>query len=276
MKILILGAKGMLGSALAEEFKSGNEVLAWGREELDVADPEAMAGAITSDIDVIVNAAAMTDIDDVEGKLDEAMKVNARPAAALADICNVLGMTYVHFSSEHVFPGRDNHGYDERGKTEPLSVYGNSKAQAEKFAADNDRTYVIRTSRLFGDPGASAHAQPGLVQQIKEQAATQGSLNAVHDEVAAPTYVKDLAKAVRALIDGKKPYGVYHIVNAGYATWYQFAAKVVELAKLNATVTAVARREMPLIAPRPRYGMLINTKLPSLRSWEEALSEYLK
>jgi len=93
MKILILGAKGMLGSALAEEFKSGNEVLAWGREELDVADPEAMAGAITSDIDVIVNAAAMTDIDDVEGKLDEAMKVNARPAAALADICNVLGMT---------------------------------------------------------------------------------------------------------------------------------------------------------------------------------------
>jgi len=275
MKILILGAKGMLGSALAEEFKNGNEVLAWGREELDVADPEAMAGAITSDIDLIVNAAAITDIDAAEGKLDEAMKVNSRPAAALADICNVLGMTYVHFSSEHVFPGKDNRGYDERGKTEPMQVYGNSKAQAEKFAADNDRTYIIRTSRLFGDPGTSLHAQPGLVQQIKEQAASQGSLNAVHDEVAAPTYVKDLAKAVRELVDGKKPYGVYHIVNAGYATWYQFAAKVVELAKLNATVAAVARREMPVAAPRPRYGMLVNTKLPQLRSWEEALADYL-
>jgi dTDP-4-dehydrorhamnose reductase len=98
MKILILGAKGMLGSALAEEFKSGNEVLAWGREELDVADPEAMAGAITSDIDMIVNAAGLTDVDAAEGVPDEAMKINSRPAAVLADICNILGMTYVNFS----------------------------------------------------------------------------------------------------------------------------------------------------------------------------------
>lgn len=275
MKILILGAKGMLGSALAEEFKDGNEVLAWTRENLDVSDPEAMAGAITSDIDMIVNAAAMTDIDAVESNIDEVMKVNARPSAVLADICNILGMTYIHFSSEDVFPGKDNRGYDERGKTEPLSVYGSSKAQAEKFAADNDCTYTIRTSRLFGEPGTSANAKPSFVEQIKEQAATQGSLNAVHDEVAAPTYVKDLAKQVRALVDEKKPYGTYHIVNSGYATWYQLASKIVELSKLNATVTAVARRDMPVAAPRPRYGMLVNTKLPPLRSWEDALAEYL-
>jgi dTDP-4-dehydrorhamnose reductase len=276
MKILILGAKGMLGSALAEEFKNGNEVLAWTREELDVADPEAMAGAITSDIDMIVNAAAMTDIDAVEGTIDEAMKVNARPSAVLADICNILGMTYIHFSSEDVFSGKDNRGYDERGKTEPLSVYGSSKAQAEKFAADNDHTYTVRTSRLFGDPGTTVNAKPSFVEQIKEQAASQGSLNAVHDEVAAPTYVKDLAKQVRALVDEKKPYGTYHIVNSGYATWYQLASKIVELAKLNATVTAIARRDQPVAAPRPRYGMLVNTKLPPLRSWEEALTEYLR
>jgi len=266
----------MLGSALVEEFKNGNDVLAWGREELDVAEPSAMAGAITSDIDMIVNAAALTDVDAVEDKLDEAMKVNARPAAVLSDICNLLGMTYVHFSSEHVFPGKDNRGYIEKSKTEPLQVYGTTKAQSEKFALENDRTYLIRTSRLFGEPGTSASARTGLVQQIKEQAAAQGALNSVHDEVAAPTYVKDLAKAVRELVDGKKPYGVYHIVNSGYATWYQFAAKVVELAKLNATVAAVARRDLPVAAVRPRYGMLVNTKLPPLRSWEEALTEYLQ
>jgi dTDP-4-dehydrorhamnose reductase len=275
MKILILGAKGMLGSALAEEFKNGNEVLAWGREELDVADPEAMASAITSDIDVIVNAAAMTDIDDVEGKLDEAMKVNARPAAALADICNVLGMTYVHFSSEHVFPGRDNRGYDERGKTEPVQVYGSSKAQAEKFAVDNDRTYIVRTSRLFGAPGTSTNAKASFIEKIKNAASSQGSINSVHDEVASPTYVKDLAKAVRELVDAKKPYGIYHITNSGMATWYQFVSKIVELSKINATVTPVSRREMPSVAPRPRYGMLVNTKLPPLRSWEDALADYL-
>ena len=276
MKILILGAKGMLGSALAEEFKNGNEVLAWTREELDISDPEAMAGAITSDIDMIVNAAALTDIDAIEDKLDEAMKVNARPSAVLADICNILGMTYVHFSSEHVFPGRDNRGYDERGKTEPLSVYGSAKAQSEKFALENDRTYLIRTSRLFGDPGTSANAKESFVQDIKNAASSQGSINSVHDEVASPTYVKDLARSVRELVEAKKPYGVYHIVNSGYATWYQFASKVVELSKLNATVAPVARREMPVAAVRPRYGMLVNTKLPQLRSWEDALTEYLQ
>jgi dTDP-4-dehydrorhamnose reductase len=276
MKILILGAKGMLGSALAEEFKNGNEVLAWGRDDLDIAEPEAIAGKITSDFDLIINAAAMTDIEAAEGKMDEVMKVNARPAAVLSDICNILGVTYIHFSSEHVFSGKDNRGYAERAKTEPLSVYGNAKAQSEKFALENDRTYLIRTSRLFGDPGTSRNAQPGLVQQIKEQMSSQGSINAVHDEVVAPTYVKDLAKQVRTLVDGKNPYGIYHLVNSGYATWYQFAAKVAELAKINGAVNAVARREMPVAAVRPRYGMLINTKLPPLRSWEEALTEYLK
>jgi len=276
MKILILGAKGMLGSAMVEEFKNGNEVLAWTREDLDISDPEAMAGAITSDIDMIVNAAALTDIDAIEDKLDEAMKVNARPSAVLADICNILGMTYIHFSSEHVFPGRDNRGYDERGKTEPLSVYGSAKAQSEKFALENDRTYLIRTSRLFGDPGTSTNAKESFVQNIKNTASSQGSINSVHDEVASPTYVKDLARSVRELVEAKKPYGVYHIVNSGYATWYQFALKVVELSKLNATVNAVARREMPVAAVRPRYGMLVNTKLPQLRSWEEALTEYLQ
>jgi dTDP-4-dehydrorhamnose reductase len=275
MKILILGAKGMLGSALTEEFKAGNEVLAWGREELDVSDPSAVASAITSDLDMIINAAAMTDIDAAEGKIDEAMKVNAVPAAALADICNLLGMTYVHFSSEHVFPGKNNKGYGERDKTEPLSVYGQSKAQSEKFAFDNDRTYLIRTSRLFGDQGTSANAKESFIQKIKNTASSQGAINSVHDEVASPTYVKDLARTVRELVDAKKPYGTYHITNSGIATWYQYVAKIVELAKINATVTPVARREMPTAAPRPRYGMLVNTKLPPLRSWEEALAEYL-
>jgi dTDP-4-dehydrorhamnose reductase len=234
-----------------------------------------VASAITSDIDMIVNAAGMTDTDAAESKIDEVMKVNARPSAALADICNLLGMTYVVFSSEHVFPGTNNKGYAERDKTEAFSVLGQSKVQAEKFAADNDRTYLIRTSRLFGDAGTSTNAKESFVQKIKNAASAQGAINSVHDEVASPTYVKDLARAVRELIEAKKPYGIYHITNAGFATWYQLVSKIVELAKINATVTAVPRREMPTAAPRPRYGMLVNTKLPPLRSWEEALAEYI-
>ncbi len=276
MKILILGAKGMLGSALVDEFKEGNEVLAWSRADLDVSDPQAVAASITSDIDVIVNAAAMNDIDAAEEKVDEAMRANSQPSAQLADICNMLGMTYVNFSSEHVFPGKDSRGYREKDKTEPLSVFGKSKAQAEKFSLENDRTYLIRTSRLFGDRGTSANAKASFADKIIELARGQGSVSAVHDEVASPTYVKDLAKTVRAIIEEKRPFGIYHVTNSGFATWYQLAAKIVELSKMNAAVAPIARREMPCAAARPRYGMLVNTKLPPLRGWEEALAEYLK
>jgi dTDP-4-dehydrorhamnose reductase len=275
MKILILGAKGMLGSALVEEFKAGNEVLAWGREELDVAEPESIATNITSDLDVIINAAGSCDPDSAEVNQDEAMKLNAYPAAALSDICNLLGMTYVHFSSEHVFSGRDSRGYREKDKTEPLSIFGQAKVQSEKFARDNDRTYLIRTSRLFGDAGTSPNAKPNFIRKIMNLGASQGNIRAVHDEVASPTYVHDLAKTVRGLVDAKHPYGTYHIVNSGTATWFQLISKIIELSKTNATVEAIARKEMPAVAVRPRYGMLVNSKLPQLRSWEEALKEYL-
>jgi dTDP-4-dehydrorhamnose reductase len=275
MKILIVGAKGMLGSALADEFKEGNEVVAWSREDLDISDQSAIAATVTSDFDMIVNAAAMNDIDGAEEKIDETMKANAYPSAAFSEICSLLGMIYVAFSSEHVFSGKDSRGYRENNKTEPLSVFGQSKAQAEKFSLENDRTYLIRTSRLFGDPGTSANAKKSFIEKIRDAARTQGAVNSVHDEVVSPTYVKDLAKAVREIVDKKMPFGVYHVTNSGFATWYQLAAKIVELSKINATVNPVSRRELPSIAPRPRYGMLINNKLPPIRSWEEALGEYL-
>jgi len=267
----------MLGQALTEEFqKHGDEVLAWGHEELDISDPAKVAASITSNIDVLMNAAADNDIDGAEERADETMKVNAYPVGTLADICNMLGMVFVQFSSEHVSSGKNPQGIRENEKPEPLSVFGRSKALAEKFALeDNDQTYLIRTSRLFGRQGDSPHAKPSFVEKIRALARERGSFDSVHDEVAAPTYAPDLARATRELIAGKQPFGVYHLTNSGAATWYQWAAKIVELSKLPATVSQVARREMPSAAPRPRYGMLVNTKTPPLRSWEEALAEFI-
>lgn len=276
MKVLILGAKGMLGSALANEFTGKHEVVALDHDQVDISSPESLASSITSDIDVIINAAAWNDIDAAEGDLDRAMKTNAQPLAVLADVANIMNMTLVHFSSEHVFSGKESRGYKENDRTEPLSVFGQAKVQSEKFALDNDRTYLVRTSRLFGDPGTSPDAKKSFIEKIRNLAAAQGSLDSVHDEVASPTYVKDLAGAVRELVETKKPYGIYHVTNGGIATWYQWANKIVELSGLKAAVNPVARREMPSAAPRPRYGMLLNTKLPQLRNWDEALQEYLK
>jgi dTDP-4-dehydrorhamnose reductase len=278
MRILILGAKGMLGQALTDEFKqAGHEVLAWAREDLDVSDAALVASRITSNIDVLIDAAGYNDIDKAEEEQDAAMKVNAYPVGTLADICNMLGMVFVTFSSEHVFSGKDNKGYTEKSSVDPLSSFGRSKRLAEKFAIeDNDQTYLIRTSRLFGTQGSSANAKQSFIEKIKTQARERGSLQSVHDEVASPTYVVDLAKRVRELVEQKEPFGIYHLTNAGYATWFQLASKIVELSKITAPVTAVSRKEMPSVAPRPRYGMLVNTKTPAMRSWEEALAEFLK
>jgi dTDP-4-dehydrorhamnose reductase len=277
MKVAILGAKGMLGSALVNEFTGKHEVMALSRDEFDISSAESIAKVLTSDIDVIVNAAGWTDIDAAEADPDRAMINNAKPIAALADIADIMGMTLVHFSSEHVFSGRGSNGNSESEKTEPLSVFGRAKEQAEQFALeDNGKTYLIRTSRLFGAPGTSENAKQSFVDEILQKAQGEGKVSAVHDEVASPTFAPDLARAVREIIETKKPYGIYHIVNVGTATWYQLAAKVVELAGLKAEVNAIARRDEPLAAPRPRYGMLLNTKLPQLRKWEEALQEYVK
>jgi dTDP-4-dehydrorhamnose reductase len=277
MKVAILGAKGMLGSALVNEFTGKHEVTALSRDEFDISSAESIAKVLTSDIDVIINAAGWTDIDAAEADPDRAMANNAKPLASLADIADIMGMTLVHFSSEHVFSGRGSGGNNETEKTEPLSVFGRAKEQAEQFALeDNGKTYLIRTSRLFGAPGTSENAKQCFVDEVIRKAQSEGKVSAVHDEVASPTYASDVARSVRELIENKKPYGIYHIVNAGTATWYQLAAKAVELSGLKAEVNAIARRDEPLAAARPRYGMLLNTKLPPLRKWEEALSEYLK
>ncbi len=277
MKVVILGAKGMLGSALVNEFTGKHEVVALSRDEFDISSSESIAKTLTSDIDVIINAAGWNDIDAAEAEPDRAMINNAMPLASLADIADIMGMTLVHFSSEHVFSGRGSAGNKESEKTEPLSVFGEAKERSEKFALeDNTKTYLIRTSRLFGFPGTSENAKESFIDEVVRKAQGDGRVSAVHDEVASPTYAPDVAKAVREIVENKKPYGIYHIVNSGVATWYQLAAKAIELAGLKAEVTAIARRDEPLAAPRPRYGMLLNTKLPQLRNWEEALDEYIK
>ena len=277
MKVVILGAKGMLGTALVNEFTGKHEVVAMGRDELDIASSEDIAKTITSDVDVIINAAAWNDMDAAEADLDRAMINNASPLASLADIADMMGMILVQFSSEHVFSGKGSGGNKENERTEPLSIFGRAKERAEKFSLeDNDKTYLIRTSRLFGPVGTSENAGSSFVDGVIRKAQAEGKVSAVHDEVASPSYAPDVAKAVREIIENKKPYGVYHVVNNGVATWYQLAKKAVELSGQNAEVTAIARRDEPLAAPRPRYGMLVNTKLPPLRNWEDALAEYVK
>jgi len=274
MKILILGAKGMLGQALAEVYKDKNPIL-WDKADLDITD-EAKVRNKLSDLKptLIINAAAYTDVDGAEANQDLAMSVNGQAVGYLAKTAKNLSAILVHFSTDYVFDGENKAGYKEDDKPNPLSVYGKSKLLGEQLLQQNcEMYYLIRSSWMFGENSRN------FIQEILTKAEQEGSLKVVNDQFGKPTYASDLAKKTRQIVDQMKPCGIYHISNEtpeGGITWFDLAKKAVELKGLKAEVLPCSTAEMPRPAKRPKYAALVNTKLESMRSWEDALRDYLK
>ncbi len=272
MKILILGHKGMLGHELVEVFKDKHELVLWDREKVDISDKEDIEKKI-SDLkpDVVINAAAYTAVDDAESNEELAYKVNGGAVGFVANACKNINALFVHFSTDYVFDGKNKLGYNEDypvGKF--LNVYGESKALGEKMILDIEpRYYLVRTSWLFGKYGKN------FIETMLRLAGEGKEIRIVNDQFGSPTYAKDLAKKVRELIESQKPYGIYHITNSNTCSWYEFALKIFNSAGLNPKIKPVKSVEFPTPAKRPNYSMLINTKLSPLRSWEEALVDYL-
>jgi dTDP-4-dehydrorhamnose reductase len=279
MKILILGAEGMLGQELVAAFKGLGEVTAWDKGQIDLLRSDEASGKITAFMpDVLINAAAYNNVDKAETEDAELAKnLNGHTVGALADICQILAITLVHYSTDYVFDGTKREGYLEHDEPNPISVYGESKYLGERLLRmSGAEAYLIRTSRLFGPPGKSVLAKKSFVDSIIETARGGGEIKLVDGEFAAPTYAPDLARATRALFDEKRPFGTYHITNSGGCTWYEFGKKALELARINVPVTAIKPEELLRKAKRPDYSLLKNSKLPGLRRWEEALTEYLQ
>lgn len=278
MKILILGAKGMLGQELIKAFSDMGEITAWDREDVDITRADETSGKITAFMpDILINAAAYNNMDKAESEDAEIAKtINGNVVGALADICQILAITMVHYSTDYVFDGTKGSPYIEADEPNPESVYATSKYLGERLLKmSGTEYYLLRTSRLFGNAGSSEMAKRSFVDTMLEKAKTQQEFQLVSDEVASPTYVKDLALQTRKMFDEKKPFGLYHVTNSGECSWYEFGKKVFELAGLHPTVTAVPGDTFPRPAKRPAYSVLKSTKLPPLRSWEDALKDYL-
>ncbi|MEK7072950.1 MAG: dTDP-4-dehydrorhamnose reductase [Patescibacteria group bacterium] len=277
MKILIIGSKGMLGQELAKVF-ADQQLTLWDREEIDITKPEEYGLKITEvGPDLIINAAAMNDVDGIEKDDSVAKLVNGSAVGSIADICSILGIFVVHYSSDYVFDGTKQGGYVEYDKPEPISKYGESKLLGERLLKQAaTEYYLIRTSRLFGNQGAADGTKASFVDKIIAKAKEGGPLELVDEEVSSPTYVVDLAKRTREMLTTRKPFGIYHVTNSGACTWYQFGKKALELAGFgNVPVTPVPASTFERPAKRPAFSVLKNTKLPPMRPWEEALAEYL-
>jgi dTDP-4-dehydrorhamnose reductase len=194
----------------------------------------------------------------------------------LAKSLSAAGGILVHYSTDYVFKGDKKRGYREDDRPDPQSAYALSKYLGEQAVQENaDNFYLIRLSRLFGRPAASQGAKKSFVQIMLELAQTKPEVNAVDEELDCPTYAPDLARRTREIIDQRKPLGIYHVTNSGGCTWYDFAREIFTSKNISVKLNPVPASFFPRPAVRPKYSILLNTKLPSMRSWQEALKEFI-
>lgn len=279
MKVLITGARGQLGRELEDTFCSmGNcEVVSFGRLELDITQPARVQELISGNApDVVIHAAANTKVDGCELEPDNAYRVNALGSRNVAVAAAKIGAKLVYISTDYVFDGAARRPYTEFDDVNPISVYGKSKLAGERYVAGLSNEYfIVRTSWLYGEHGHN------FVKNMLRLAKDKVELTVVDDQVGSPTYTKDLARFIADLVRTEL-YGIYHATNTGSCSWYQFARKIFEIAGLeHVNVKPVTTAEINRPAPRPAYSVLEHfcirlEGLPDLRSWEEALEEYLR
>ena len=277
-KILILGAGGMLGHDLVQTF-SDQDLTAWDIEELDITnEPQVMEKISELKPDVVINATGFTNVDGAEQNESTAMKINGEGPAFLAKACQKNHCVLVHYSTEYIFDGSKKDGYNEGDHPKPLNVYGHSKLAGEALLQSyHNRYYILRSSWLYGH--APQRGKPrglNFVDTMLKLAAEGREINVVNDQFGKPTFTKDLAEKTKSILEQQAPFGVYHVVNEGVCSWHDFAKKIFELKGLNVKLNPIKSEDYPLPTPRPKYSVLNNTKLLPLRSWEEALREYLE
>jgi dTDP-4-dehydrorhamnose reductase len=227
---------------------------------------------------VIFNAAAFTDVDGAEDRPLEALKDNAIGVRALARAALAHGATLFHFSTDFVFDGTASMPYAETDAPNPQSVYAASKLLGEWFAQDAPRAYVLRVESLFGQPpsGQAKGSVAGILATLK----AGGSPKVFEDRTISPSYLADVARATRYLMESDAPAGLYHCVNSGQCTWLEVALEIARLLGIEPRVTPVRMADVQLRAMRPKYCALSNEKLRAagmaMPTWQDALRRYLQ
>lgn len=281
-KVIIFGAKGMLGNELVKVFSSENkyEVFALDKEELDITKEEDISDFIEKEQpEIIINAAAFNDVDGAEDEegFERAKKLNGEVPGALAVAAKNCNATFVQYVTDYLFDGEKGE-YTEEDEPSPISNYGISKALGEKNVQNvGGKHYLIRISKLFGKPGTSPDAKKSFFATMLFLSQDRDELKVVDDERSCFTYVPDLASATKDLIEEGYDYGIYHLVNEGAVTWFEGAIKLFELVgNKEIEIIPVGQDEFPRPAKRASSTVLLNTKFPPLRHYEEALKQWLK
>jgi dTDP-4-dehydrorhamnose reductase len=273
MKVMILGATGLLGQALMREW-TGDEVEGFGVEDVDIRNARKVREvATTSQPEWVVLTAAYTDVDGCESNRELAFSVNRDGAVNVAQEAKRVGAKLMFLSSDYVFDGKKTSPYEVDDPRNPQSVYGRTKAEAEvRLLEIVSGCCVLRTSWLFG-PGGKC-----FPDTILKAAATRPALDVVDDQSGCPTYSVDLARAIIQLCH-KAATGIVHVTNAGDCSWFQFASEIVQRAGLSTQVRPTSTQQMARPAPRPAYSVLSAKSRQGygleMPDWHDALGRYL-
>lgn len=312
MKILIIGAKGMLGQELVKLYQQDDsdeyEIIAWDKDDIDVRDFDNLKNKINEVWpNVIYNAVAYNAVDSCEDddeEYDKAKILNTELPGELAKIAKSLEATLVHYSSDYVFDGErpkykngkrtlhccgsgcDRCQYQRQEETvfywqymegdqpNPLNRYGWTKYKGEQAVEEiGGKYYIIRLSKLFGLPGGGKRA---FFDVMLEKGKTEKEVKVIDGELSKFTYVPDLAQESKNIVEENEPIGIYHIVNESAVTWYESVKTLYKLAELETKVTPIDGVEFNRPAKRADSTVLKNMKRKPLRSYEEALREFLK
>ena len=288
MKIVITGSKGQLGNALQELLKKDNsaigkipaaykgcEIFPVDVDTLDISDSDAVNDFIRKiKPRLIINCAAMTNVDGCETNLELADKVNAIGPKNLAIAAANTGAKLVQISTDYVFKGDATTPYIETDECDPVTAYGSSKLKGEINVLENcKQSYILRTSWLYGLIGSN------FVKTIRRVAKEKGVLKVVDDQRGNPTNADDLAYHILAVADTEN-YGIYHCTGTGECSWYDFACKILEYSNIPCDISPCSTEESGRKAKRPAYSSLRNLRLEQtigdrMRDWQAALKEYI-
>ncbi len=283
MKIVILGTGGRLGAALVCEYGDEYDVTGFNHAQLDLSNLDDVREKLRAlSFDVLINAAAFTNVDLCETERDRAFMINGEAPGVLAEICREKGAKLIHFSTDYVFDGEKRAPYTEEDEAKPISVYGASKLAGEKnvLAADGGHL-VVRVSWVFGPD------RPSFVDSMVKHAQEHEKVDAIADKFSAPTYTLDIAEMLPRFFNRESAGGVLHFANAGECSWQQYAQWAVDCCeqgglplKTKKIVGSKLKDMSNWVARRPVYSVLSTEKYAQLggtspRTWRDAVADYI-
>jgi len=284
MKTILLGPDGQLGvDVQAANMRSGEplSLIPLGRSLVDLSDIAAASSFLLGqDFQCLINCSSYHKTDEVEQNAQLAFTINAHLVQKVAEVCLKKNARFIHISTDYVFGGQSTRRpLLEADCKAPVNVYGASKSMGEDLALlTGANVWILRVASLFGMAGASGKGG-NFVETMIRVGKEKGTLRVVSDQMMSPTATKDVADIIVSMIKRNVAPGIWHAVNSGAATWYEFAKRIIDRSGVTASVTPIATSEFPMAAQRPSYSVLDNSKvcnvMGSIPSWQDALDEYL-